>query len=594
MRYVFSFPLVGLLFGAVLAASAPLAPADPSISLPSAPALLRKVIAALGGEKRLATLHGLHANGTIEGLSGFPGTYEMTAQAPASSLVTWDIGYIRQSTGIDATQGWERVAAVRQLTGHELARVQRDSRFNLLYSLLKGKVAFQVREGRCRNQPAYLLVFVSGDSFGLDPKSYLPACEKRIERYEEGSIEIETDFADYRAIEGLMLPFAIDEKRPDKSLNIKIDRYEVNPAVGTGLFLNPERAHFGDPIELRLATLPEHIYKELEDRFTPGDQRYWGMYFYPSEGWSLDLMVKEVHGRYVEPDHAHADFFSGERKLGSQDWEGGALLALRRYPIARFTPQGEIYGFRLNFNAPRSEKIDRISYTYRAKAADGQVYGASLEIPVTSYQQKTSLIFPMKGKFMVMSGHEYYENEHKYERSQQFGFDIVALGPNFEFATNDGATSSDYVGWGRSEIIAPAPGRVVYARNDIPDGAVKVAFLKLPHAKEAIAGNLVVIDHGNNEFSVFCHMHFGSVRVKAGDVVTAGEVIGLLGSAGSPGFPHLHYQLQAGPEIFGADGLPVTFSNIERVGWIGGRYSEDATGSAAVDQPRDGVFMQTR
>jgi murein DD-endopeptidase MepM/ murein hydrolase activator NlpD len=578
----------------VVTAGMPLALAGADDGVPSASALNRKVIAALGGDQKRGALHALHAHGTMEGVSGFPGSYEVTAKAPGSSLVTWDIGYIHQSTGIDPNQGWERVAAVRQLTGNELGQDQRDSRFNLLYTLLEEKAAFQVREGRCGNGPAYLLVFAGGDTFGVDRQSYLPACEKRTERYEEGPIEVETDFADYRAVEGLMLPFAIDEKRPDNVLKIKIDHYEVNPEIADSLFLNPERAHFGDPVQLRLATFPEHIYKEPEDRFTPGDRRYWGMYFYPSEGWTLDLMVKEVHGRYVEPEHAHADFFSGGQKMGSQDWEGGALLALRRYPIARFTPQGEIYGFRLNFNVPRSEKIDRINYSYQGKAADGKVYGASLEIPVTFYQQKTSLIFPMKGKFMVMSGHEYYENEHKYERSQQFGFDIVALGPNFEFATNDGATATDYVGWGRREIIAPAAGRVVYARNDIRDGAVKAAFLKLQHAKEAIAGNLVVIDHGNNEFSIFCHMHFGSVRVKTGDVVTAGEVLGLLGSAGSPGFPHLHYQLQAGPEIFGADGLPVDFTNIEPVGWIGGRNTEDGAGSAAVGQPRDGVFMQTR
>ena len=589
MRNLFFF----ILFGAAITAGVPGAQADANHSVPASSTLHRKAIAALGGEKRLAALHSLHAIGTMEGVSGFPGTYEMTAEAPGSSLVTWDIRYIRESTGIDPTQGWERVAAVRQLTGNELARDQRDSRFNLLYTLLKQNTAFQASEGRCGNQSVYLLAFGGGDTFGLDPKSYLPACEKRNERYQEGPIEIETDFADYRTVGGLMLPFAIDEKRPDNSLKIKIDHYEINPAVVAGLFLNPEQAHFGDPVQLRLATLPEHIYKEPEDRFTPGDQRYWGMYFYPSEGWTLDLMVKELHGRYVEPEHAHADFFSGGQKMGSQDWQGDALLALRRYPIARFTPQGEIYGFRMNFNAPRSEKIDRISYSYQGKAADGKIYSASLEIPVTFYQQKTSLIFPMKGKFMVMSGHEYYENEHKYERSQQFAFDIVALGPTFEFATHDGATVADYVGWGRREIIAPAAGRVVYARNDIPDGTVMAAFLKLPHAKEAIAGNLVVIDHGNNEFSIFCHMHFGSVRVKTGDVVSAGEPIGVLGSAGSPGFPHLHYQLQAGPEIFGADGLPVKFANVERVGWIGSRYSEDDTGTAAVDQPRDGVFMQT-
>jgi murein DD-endopeptidase MepM/ murein hydrolase activator NlpD len=64
-------------------------------------------------------------------------------------------------------------------------------------------------------------------------------------------------------------------------------------------------------------------------------------------------------------------------------------------------------------------------------------------------------------------------------------------------------------------------------------------------------------------------MHKGSVRVKAGDKVKQGQVIGLLGSAGSPGGPHLHYQLQAGPGVFNSDGLPSQFENIQWVGWGG-------------------------
>ena len=54
----------------------------------------------------------------------------------------------------------------------------------------------------------------------------------------------------------------------------------------------------------------------------------------------------------------------------------------------------------------------------------------------------------------------------------------IALGPDFEFATNDGADLEDYVGFGRSEIVSPADGTVVYVRNDIPDGLVKADYLK--------------------------------------------------------------------------------------------------------------------
>ena len=76
-------------------------------------------------------------------------------------------------------------------------------------------------------------------------------------------------------------------------------------------------------------------------------------------------------------------------------------------------------------------------------------------------------------------------------------------------------------------------------------------------------GNCVVIDHGNSEYSVLAHMQLGSVTVKAGERVAAGQVIGKLGSSGDSGGPHLHYQLQSGPQLFRDEPLPFRFQNID-------------------------------
>ena len=66
----------------------------------------------------------------------------------------------------------------------------------------------------------------------------------------------------------------------------------------------------------------------------------------------------------------------------------------------------------------------------------------------------------------------------------------------------------------------------------------------------AYAGNCVIIDHGNSEYSVMMHMQQGSVTVKAGDRVVTGQVIGRLGNSGDSFGPHLHYQLQSGPRLW--------------------------------------------
>jgi murein DD-endopeptidase MepM/ murein hydrolase activator NlpD len=584
--------LLFVLFGALTARSL----AEPR---PDSATLKNRVILALGGSDHLQALHALRASGHMEGISGFPGTYEMLSVFPDRRIETWDIRYLRQTTAVDGTTGWEKSAAVRELAGPELIRDREDARFNTLYVLLENNTPFVVTRGECSAEtPAYLMQFEtktgSKESFGVDPKSYLPLCHVSTQTYEEGPTQVLTRYGDYRRVKGLMLPYVIEETKPDNALKIVVEHYEVNPKIDLTVFKNPMAAHFDEPVQLELSTLPAHIYMEEDGHYTMGDQRYWGMYFYPTESWSLDLMVRETYGRFVSPERTRAVLFAGNQELSSQQWERGSLAALRRYPVARFTPQGEIYGFRHNFTVASIEHVDHILFTFDGKAADGRVYSQTLDVPITVYQSKNRLIFPMRGKFLITSGHEYHEKEHKYERSQQFAIDIVALGDNFEFARNEGAAMEDYVGYARREIIAPADGVVVFARNDIPDGAVKSDFLKMPNGITAPAGNVVIIDHGQGEFSIFCHLHYGSVIVKTGDAVRQGARIGLLGAAGSPGLPHLHYQLQSGPNIFGNDGLPLVFTNIERVAWLGRSGSDDEHGSAPVSQPRAGIFMEAK
>jgi murein DD-endopeptidase MepM/ murein hydrolase activator NlpD len=61
----------------------------------------------------------------------------------------------------------------------------------------------------------------------------------------------------------------------------------------------------------------------------------------------------------------------------------------------------------------------------------------------------------------------------------------------------------------------------------------------------------------------------GSLRVVLGERVASGQVIAACGNSGRSTGPHLHYNLQAGPEASGAMGLPAQFidylANGERV-----------------------------
>jgi murein DD-endopeptidase MepM/ murein hydrolase activator NlpD len=119
-------------------------------------------------------------------------------------------------------------------------------------------------------------------------------------------------------------------------------------------------------------------------------------------------------------------------------------------------------------------------------------------------------------------------------------------------------------------VLAPADGVVVRTRDDIPDDMEPSVYLGLDDPLYAIGGNGVVLNHGNNEYSMLFHLRHGSVRVRQHDHVRQGDVLGVVGSAGTPGYVHLHYHLQAGPDFLAADGLPVRFENVVMASdWLG-------------------------
>jgi murein DD-endopeptidase MepM/ murein hydrolase activator NlpD len=59
--------------------------------------------------------------------------------------------------------------------------------------------------------------------------------------------------------------------------------------------------------------------------------------------------------------------------------------------------------------------------------------------------------------------------------------------------------------------------------------------------------------------AAFAHLKPGSVTVKVGDKVRAGQRIGRLGNSGASLAPHLHFHIVNGPSIFASDGYPFVF-----------------------------------
>jgi len=88
------------------------------------------------------------------------------------------------------------------------------------------------------------------------------------------------------------------------------------------------------------------------------------------------------------------------------------------------------------------------------------------------------------------------------------------------------------------DVLAAAPGMVAATRDGVPDLAVTPENRADIEGREC--GNAVRIDHGGGWQTLYCHLKRNSVGVKRGDLVQAGDVLGLVGLSGLTNVPHVH------------------------------------------------------
>ncbi|MDH3687099.1 MAG: M23 family metallopeptidase [Myxococcales bacterium] len=165
---------------------------------------------------------------------------------------------------------------------------------------------------------------------------------------------------------------------------------------------------------------------------------------------------------------------------------------------------------------------------------------------------RTPLRLPFEGEWTVFwGGRSVEQNYHAGTVDQRFALDLVVM---VDGATHTGepGSNANYHCWGQP-ILAPGAGLVVAAEDGIRDNTPGETNRRKP------PGNHVVLDHLNGEYSFLAHLQKGSVRVRAGEDVSAGAPLGLCGNSGNSSEPHLHYHLQDTPEFGAGEGLPAFF-----------------------------------
>ncbi|MCF6241572.1 MAG: peptidoglycan DD-metalloendopeptidase family protein [Bacteroidales bacterium] len=177
----------------------------------------------------------------------------------------------------------------------------------------------------------------------------------------------------------------------------------------------------------------------------------------------------------------------------------------------------------------------------------------------------TKLKLPFKGEWTVVWGGDTKElNYHVESEAQKNAFDFIIKDEKGKSFKTDGKTNDDYYAFGK-KLIAPCDGEIVLVVDGIKDN--KPGELNPIY----IPGNTVIIKTSNNEYLFFAHFKQNSIKVKQGQKIKQGELLGLCGNSGNSSEPHLHFHIQNVENMNIATGVKCYFDQI----YVNGELKKD-------------------
>lgn len=296
---------------------------------------------------------------------------------------------------------------------------------------------------------------------------------------------------------------------------------------------------------------------------------------------SVDFKIDNQTPEQIELSGIEVTVLGSADKLVAQYRVGANGLSVLVVPNRFVEPGKSQLMFNPLYTFPSGMDLSKLRFDFTFDVGNvGAKYRAQTTVTPLPYAPKVQLSLPVAGPALVHDGHDFYGHHRRLplldgmaqalqwkSNFMRYSYDFVMTDEQGRMYKGDGAKNEDWYGWG-APVTAPGAGKVIRAVSNLPDNA---KGKRPPFSRDQFVadpslmwGNHVEIDHGNGEVSLLAHMKHGSVTLKVGDDVTAGQKIGEMGFSGDAFLVHLHYDLKSGPG-FKADGLPSPFNNFERL-----------------------------
>ena len=169
------------------------------------------------------------------------------------------------------------------------------------------------------------------------------------------------------------------------------------------------------------------------------------------------------------------------------------------------------------------------------------------------YSQNT-YIMPIKEEWFVFWGgvNEFVNYHYAYE-GQRYAYDLVIMKNDSTFKDSPNVNENYYAF--NKEVTAPADGKVIKVVNHLEENIPGEMYEMEP------AGNVIIIEHTNHEYSMVAHLKKNSCLVQQGDTVKQGDVIALCGNSGNSSEAHIHFQVMDAPDFLNCQSLRIRFAD---------------------------------
>jgi hypothetical protein len=168
---------------------------------------------------------------------------------------------------------------------------------------------------------------------------------------------------------------------------------------------------------------------------------------------------------------------------------------------------------------------------------------------------------------------------------QRFAVDWVRLGEDGRLFAGDPAENRSWHGYG-TPVLAAEAGVVVGVRDGIAENEPLALAGDARVDADVAPGNRVVVLMSDGGHAMYAHLQPGSLRVREGDRVAAGDTLGSIGNSGNSLAPHLHFDITNRPGALEGEGLPFRLRAFRLVGRLDSLQSALDGSAWAADDAR--------